>query len=469
MKNLMSLFLVTLMTLLSAVPVWAQALEPLNATFTGAARVKIPNLGVDQTANVSIGIQFSANRQEVQIVDFPAITTVPYTVTGSLTSITTITLKSSGTGTFDPVSGHMTIDVVLLFDQSIDVPFVSEDADLPLRLHTDAPGGAPLDRDTGEVVLADTSKFEGKTSIWAPINYLSDQDATVEMSGTISPSPYAFLTLQLVVAPSGNTGLFNLLIDGAIHTENAGDGGSAAEVVTPGRHVVGQTVGTDTVLAAYSTSIGGDCATDGSVVLEEFQHKTCVITNTSLQMPRLTVTKIVLPDDDPGLFDLLIDGATFASQVNSGGSTGPQELPAGKHTVAEVASAGTDLGRYDAAIGGDCAADGSITLLTGDVKNCTISNSRLALVIKNVHVESGGAKGIIDWETNMPATSQVEYGTTTSYGLRTRLDTRLVTNHTALLTGLRPNTRYFYRITSTDATGQVEYETGGFFNPKVWP
>src|SRR3989338_5302046 len=40
------------------------------------------------------------------------------------------------------------------------------------------------------------------------------------------------------------------------------------------------------------------------------------------------------------------------------------------------------------------------------------------------------------WGTNEPATSQIQYGLTTSYGSTTTLDTTLVTAHTQSLTGL---------------------------------
>jgi hypothetical protein len=59
----------------------------------------------------------------------------------------------------------------------------------------------------------------------------------------------------------------------------------------------------------------------------------------------------------------------------------------------------------------------------------------------------------ITWVTNEPASSQVEYGPTTSYGHSTPLDTALVTNHSVRLTGLARNTTYYYRVRATDAAG----------------
>jgi hypothetical protein len=59
---------------------------------------------------------------------------------------------------------------------------------------------------------------------------------------------------------------------------------------------------------------------------------------------------------------------------------------------------------------------------------------------------------IITWTTDEPATSQVEYGLTTSYGSATTLDTHLATSHFMTLTGLTSGTTYHYRVKSKDAS-----------------
>ncbi len=51
--------------------------------------------------------------------------------------------------------------------------------------------------------------------------------------------------------------------------------------------------------------------------------------------------------------------------------------------------------------------------------------------------------------------TQVEYGTTTSYGLSTALNTLMVTNHSQELNGLTPNTLYHYRVKSRDSEGNL--------------
>jgi hypothetical protein len=100
------------------------------------------------------------------------------------------------------------------------------------------------------------------------------------------------------------------------------------------------------------------------------------VTDFSLPPVTLTVNKILSPTDDPGMFNLQIDSATKATDVGNGGTTGAISVSARAHTVGEIAGTGTNLGDYTSVISGDCASDGSITLVVGDQKVCTITNTR---------------------------------------------------------------------------------------------
>ncbi len=59
----------------------------------------------------------------------------------------------------------------------------------------------------------------------------------------------------------------------------------------------------------------------------------------------------------------------------------------------------------------------------------------------------------ITWTTNEIATSYVEYGTTTSYGSNTTLNTTKVTSHSQTITGLTSGATYHYRVSSSDSAG----------------
>ena len=59
----------------------------------------------------------------------------------------------------------------------------------------------------------------------------------------------------------------------------------------------------------------------------------------------------------------------------------------------------------------------------------------------------------ITWTTAVPANSQITYGTTTSYGSSSALNSSLVTTHSVTLTSLTAGTTYHYRVLSADSNG----------------
>ena len=85
------------------------------------------------------------------------------------------------------------------------------------------------------------------------------------------------------------------------------------------------------------------------------------------------------------------------------------------------------------------------TLTTGDVTAPRISS------VKATSIAATSAK--ITWTTNEKASSQVEYGLTTSYGSSTTLDSGLVTSHSVNLTDLGSFKTYHCRVKSSDAAG----------------
>jgi len=78
----------------------------------------------------------------------------------------------------------------------------------------------------------------------------------------------------------------------------------------------------------------------------------------------------------------------------------------------------------------------------------TISNAPPP-VISNVSASGITTTGAtIGWSTDVPASSQVEYGITTAYGSSTALDSTLVTGHSVAVGGLTPAMQYHYRVKS---------------------
>ena len=78
-------------------------------------------------------------------------------------------------------------------------------------------------------------------------------------------------------------------------------------------------------------------------------------------------------------------------------------------------------------------------------------------VISNVQssVSPNRKNATITWTTDIPADSQVEYGTSTAYGSFSALNSTLVTGHSVTLTGLSRGTTYHYRIYSRNSLGEL--------------
>src|SRR3989344_2716890 len=73
------------------------------------------------------------------------------------------------------------------------------------------------------------------------------------------------------------------------------------------------------------------------------------------------------------------------------------------------------------------------------------------------------ASASISWTTDEPSDTQIDYGTTASYGLSTTLETSLVTTHSATLSGLTAGTLYNYRVRSRDASGNLSISSNNIF------
>ncbi len=68
-------------------------------------------------------------------------------------------------------------------------------------------------------------------------------------------------------------------------------------------------------------------------------------------------------------------------------------------------------------------------------------------------LELTASDAVITWATNEPANGVVEFGTRPNSGYSTTENAGLVTSHTVRLTGLAALTLYYYRVISTDASG----------------
>lgn len=74
---------------------------------------------------------------------------------------------------------------------------------------------------------------------------------------------------------------------------------------------------------------------------------------------------------------------------------------------------------------------------------------------------------VVTWSTDEAATSQVEYGLTSTYGSSTTVASTLVVSHSQTVAGLVPGTTYFYRVRSTDGAGNTALSAQFLFTTAI--
>ena len=177
---------------------------------------------------------------------------------------------------------------------------------------------------------------------------------------------------------------FNLRVDGQVALH------AIAKVVDFGEHSVSEQQKSGYVAGLW----GGDCATDGTIILGLGENATCTITNDDIA-PTLRVQKTIVNDNggtvaDENLFGLRIDGSLV------------------QHDAVNVVSAGTRIvsedglpGYVAGSWGGDCAPNGSIELGLAENATCTVtnndSNATKLTLVKQVSNNNGGTANGSEW------------------------------------------------------------------------
>lgn len=181
------------------------------------------------------------------------------------------------------------------------------------------------------------------------------------------------LTVNKVVIPSSDSGLFNLQIDGLSEAEDVVDGGTTGAVtVSAGSHIAGEIAGTGSDLSHYVTTFSGDCDASGNVSLALAENKTCTITNT--RKGHLIVDKITLPSGDPQSFSFTATGTGYTNfALTDSDNPNDQELAPGVYGVSESALTGWD---QTSTICDDGSAISSIDLSAGETVTCTFTNTK---------------------------------------------------------------------------------------------
>lgn len=185
----------------------------------------------------------------------------------------------------------------------------------------------------------------------------------------------------------------------------AGSGTTGVMTVTPGQTYTLQEIAAGSPLATltdYNTQIVCSNAKTGSVTTlpngagQSFTLTpalgdaiACTLTNQAITTPppangQLSIQMALQPTNDPGLFNVQLNGTTVANNLGQGGGTGTLSLPAGTYTLNETAGMNTSLANYTMSISCNNGQSGTgatlpdIILTAGQSVSCTITNTRVA-------------------------------------------------------------------------------------------
>ncbi|MBI4426269.1 MAG: DUF11 domain-containing protein [Candidatus Kerfeldbacteria bacterium] len=275
----------------------------------------------------------------------------------------------------------------------------------------DNPGGIPLSLPDGTYTVNE-DPIPNYSSSWTCSNQTSGPGTSFSVSvlagGAVTCSftnTRETGTLRVIKTVMNDNGGTATASNFTMHIKQGG-----VDMVTP---FPGSATGTDKILltgtyqvnesglpTGYTqTNIVCDGQATSSVTVVAGQTKTCTITNDDIQ-PKLTVTKRVVNDNggNAGVsdFPLFVNATLVQSGVQNG-------FNADDYIISETNQSG-----YAATISGDCAANGSITLNPGDVKECTITNNDIAptiTLIKNVINNNGGDAGPNDFGLTIGGTA----------------------------------------------------------------
>jgi hypothetical protein len=180
-----------------------------------------------------------------------------------------------------------------------------------------------------------------------------------------------------------------------------------------------------------------------------------------------------------------VQGGTTTKLANPTGAM-PVYLKVTRAGDTYTASTSADGASWTAIAGSSITFTMPTTLLAGLVVNAHAATGLSTVIFDTVQIGSGppppapvisnvqvtgisASSATISWTTSTPASSQVLYGTTASYGSSTPNDPTLVTSHSRALTALTASTAYHFTEISTDASNQTASHADATFTTSAAP
>ncbi len=264
-------------------------------------------------------------------------------------------------------------------------------------------GGTDTDLDDYHSSLACEDQDGPVSSTGGSVAVGTDKDVVCTFTNTRKTGT---IELRKELSPTNDPGKFDLKIEhGQTTVDTKDDAGhndtTGANTVNTGTYHVSESAGTSTDLDDYNAALecedenGPVSSTGGDVAVGDGQDVVCTFTNTR-KTGTIEVKKALSPTNDPGRFNLQIDGGTQKSNAGDGDTTGEKTVNTGNHTVSEAQGSNGSLSDYQksivctdtsereqqqqsqqvAATSGDSAGPLTVPVTEGADIVCTITNVR---------------------------------------------------------------------------------------------
>ena len=144
-------------------------------------------------------------------------------------------------------------------------------------------------------------------------------------------------------------------------------------------------------------------------------------------------------------------GLTGASAVHFGGTSAAITATTSDTSMTVTAPATSTAGIVDVTV---TTPNGTSATGASDKFTYTSPVATTSPVISNLSVSNiRTSTATINWQTDLPASSQVFYGTSANYGSTSTLDMTPATTHAVVLSGLTQATLYHFKASSGNAVG----------------
>lgn len=188
----------------------------------------------------------------------------------------------------------------------------------------------------------------------------------------------------------------------------------------------------NTPLSAYVGQVGGSTDTTPPVVSITTPAGGATVSGTNVSVTANATDNVAVAS-----VQFLLDGQPLGAVVTSAPYTTTWDTTSATNGAHTLSARATDTS-------GNVANAATVSV--------TASNTSAPPVISAVGAGTPQSNtATITWTTDRAASSQVNYGLTSTYGTASPTDPSLVTSHSVSLTGLTPNTTYHYQVASTDA------------------